>query len=197
MNAVTPERARWLASHVLPHEAGLRMRLARLVRAQVDVDDVVQETYAILAALDDTSQIRQPRAYLFSVARSVILQQVRRARIVSIEAVAEVERLDIEHDELSPDRHAAAGQELRRVGELLAGLPKRCRQAFLLRKLEGMSQREIAARMGISENTVEKHIGKCLKHLLRAIAEDTTTPGFPRKRARATEQAPGERHEQD
>src|SRR3546814_8845974 len=88
----------------------------------------------------------------------MVLQHVRRSRIVAIEAVAEIDRLDIEHDERSPDRHAMSGQELRRIGALIAALPAKCREAFVLRKVQGLSQREIAGRMRISENTVEKHV---------------------------------------
>src|SRR3546814_4651055 len=69
--------------------------------------------------------------------------------IVAIEAVAEIDRLDIEHDERSPDRHAMAGLELRRIGALIAALPAKCREAFVLRKVQGLSQREIAGRMQI------------------------------------------------
>jgi RNA polymerase sigma-70 factor (ECF subfamily) len=103
------------------------------------------------------------------VAQSVILQHVRRARIVSIETVAEVDRLDVPHDQLSPDRHAIAYQELRRMGQLIAALPAKCRKAFVLRKVHGLSQREIAHRMHISESTVEKHIGKGVRLLADAL----------------------------
>lgn len=127
---------------------------------------MIQETYAILAGLGEVAHIANPRAYLFTAAQSVLLQQVRRARIVSIESVAEIERLDITQDERSPERHAIAGQELRRIGEALSALPDKCRQVFLLRKVDGLSQREIAARLGISENTVEKHIVKGLRLLM-------------------------------
>lgn len=194
---ISAERATWLASQILPHEAALRASLRRLVRAQIDIDDVVQESYAVVASLDDVSHVQHARAYLFSVARSVVLQQLRRSRVVSIEAVAEIDQLDITHDDRSPERHAIAGQALRRVGELLAGLPKRRREAFVLRKLEGLSQREIALRMGISESTVEKHIGKCLKHLLQAFAQDSVTTGDPQRRKVEDATTSGERHEQD
>src|SRR3546814_1338682 len=126
--------------------------------------DLVQEAYAVLVELPDVAHIREPRAYLFTTARSVVLQHVRRSRIVAIEAVAEIDRLDIEHDERSPDRHAMAGQELRRIGALIAALPAKCREAFVLRKVQGLSQREIAGRMRISENTVEKHVGRSEEH---------------------------------
>lgn len=168
-NPITPARALWLAERILPHEPALRAWLSTRVGRLVEVDDVVQEAYALLAALADVDHVRDPRAYLFRVAQSLVLQQVRRARIVSIVTLAEVERLDFSGDELTPERHASAAQELRRIGELIAGLPDKCRQAFVLRKVEGLPQREIAGRMGVSENTVEKHIGKGLRLLAEAM----------------------------
>lgn len=170
------QRALWLAEHVLPHEPALRAwlvhRMPRGVGVGLEVDDVVQEAYAVLATLDEVVHIRDPRAYLYTVAQSVILQYVRRARIVSIEAVAEIDRLDISHDQLSPDRYAVARQELRRLGSLMAALPTKCREAFVLRKVHGMSQREIARCMHISESTVEKHIAKGVRLLANALGRE-------------------------
>ncbi|MET0288827.1 MAG: sigma-70 family RNA polymerase sigma factor [Pseudoxanthomonas sp.] len=166
MRALDRQRTAWLAAHVLPHEPELRGWLARHRVRGLEVDDVIQETYAILSGLAEVGHITQPRAYLYTTAQSVLLQHVRRARIVSIETVAEIERLDISSDELSPERHAIAGQELRRIGQALATLPDKCRQVFVMRKVEGLSQREIALQLGISENTVEKHVVKGLKLLM-------------------------------
>jgi len=165
-------RAQWLAEHVLPFEPGLRDWLRRRLSVRQDVDDVIQETYAILAALADVSHIRQPRAYVYQVAQSVVLQQVRRAQVVSIEAVAEIDRLAISGDEACPERTASSRQELARIGALIEGLPDKCREAFVLRRVEGYSQREIAQRMQISENTVEKHICKGIRVLMDAMKRD-------------------------
>lgn len=175
MPAIDRQRAAWLAANVLAYESELRGWLARRPVRGLEIDDVVQETYAVLSGLADTSHITQPRAYLYTTAQSILLQHVRRARIVSIEAVAEIERLDISHDELSPERHAMAGQELRRIGEVLARLPDRCRQVFVMRRVEGLSQREIASRLGISENTVEKHIVKGLRLLMDTLGKAPVT----------------------
>lgn len=166
------ERARWLAAQVLPHEPALRAWLSRRLGAGLEVDDVVQEAYAVLVELPDVAHIREPRAYFFTTARSVVLQYVRRSRIVAIETVAEIDLLGIEHDEHTPDRHAVAGQELRRIAGLIATLPAKCREAFVLRKVQGLSQRQIATRMEISENTVEKHVGKGLRLLMQSLAHD-------------------------
>ncbi len=166
------QRAQWLADHVLPHEPALRRWLRANLSERFDIDDIVQESYAVLAALADVSHVLNPRSYLFTTAQSVVLQQVRRARIVAFESVAEVDRLDVAQDEFDPERHAVAGEELRRIAELIHSLPRKCGQAFVLRKVEGLSQREIAARMGISENTVEKHICKGLRLLMDEMKQD-------------------------
>jgi RNA polymerase sigma-70 factor (ECF subfamily) len=170
--AQAKERALWLAEHVLPCEPALRNWLQRRLSVRQDADDVVQETYAILAAMADVSHVRQPRAYVYSVAQSVVLQQLRRAQVVSIEAVAEIDHVAICGDEVCPERTASSRQELARIGALIDGLPDKCREAFVLRRVEGYSQREIAQRMQISENTVEKHICKGIRVLMEAMKRD-------------------------
>lgn len=181
MTDFSGKRARWLAEHVLPHEPALRAWLAHRLHgrsgAGLEVDDVVQETYAVLARLGDVSHVRNPRAYVFTTAQSVVLQQLRRSRIVAIETVAEIDRLDVAHEQRSPERCAVAHQELRHIGELIAGLPPKCRQAFILRKVHGLSQREIARHMSISESTVEKHIGKGLRVLMDALGKGSVGQG--------------------
>jgi RNA polymerase sigma factor (sigma-70 family) len=168
MSRVSDERAQWLAQHVLPHEPALRAWLVRGRDGGLDPDDVVQEAYATLAALDSVAHIRNPRTYLFSVAHSVALSYVRRARVVRIEAMAELGAPDVLVDEdPTPERIVADRQELRLVAALIRSLPGKCREAFTLRKVEGLPQREIARRMGVSESTVEKHISKALRLLMQ------------------------------
>lgn len=165
--------AQWLADQILPHERDLRAWLRRRLPRTLELDDIVQEAYAVLADLDEVSHITNPRAYLFTTAQSVVLQQVRRAQVVSFETVAELENLDAARDEFDPERNAVAGEELRRIASLILSLPEKCRHAFVLRKVHGLSQREIAGRMGISENTVEKHICKGLRVLMNEMKEGT------------------------
>src|SRR3546814_2314206 len=72
--------------------------------------------------------IRSGRAYFFTAARSIVLMRLRRARIVSIESVTEIESLNIVGDEPSPERIAAGRRELDRVRRLIEGLPESCRR---------------------------------------------------------------------
>src|SRR3546814_17144002 len=95
-----------------------------------------------MASLKDVNLIRNGRAYFFTAARSIVLMRLRRARIVSIESVTEIESLNIVGDEPSPERIAAGRRELGRVRRLIDGLPERCRRRFELLKIEGLPPRE-------------------------------------------------------
>src|SRR5690349_10264630 len=101
MSRVTDERALWLANNALPHEPALRAWLSQRRVIKLEVDDIVQETYAVLVELPSVAHIQNPKSYIFSIAHSIVLQHVRRLRVVSIEAMAEIDRLGIYTDEVS------------------------------------------------------------------------------------------------
>ncbi len=166
MTMVTDMRAQWLARHVLPHEAALRAWLRRRLPRGFDLDDVVQETYAVLAAKASIEAIRNPRTYTFQVAYSVILQQLRHSRVVPITAVNDTAFLDAAIDEPSPEQAVLARDELARIRSAIDALPRQTRLAFVMRRVDGLSQQEIARRMNLSEHTVEKHIARGIKSLL-------------------------------
>jgi RNA polymerase sigma-70 factor (ECF subfamily) len=172
------DRSRWLATEILPHEPLLRGWLTRSKVAGLEIDDVVQEAYAVLAGLASVAHIRNPRNYLFQTARSVVLRHLRRSQVVSFQALPGPAEPDFAHGDPSPEDAAILRDQLRQADVLLNALPGRAREAFLLRRIEGLSQSEIAARMNVSENTVEKHIGKALRLILRAVgaAHGGSTP---------------------
>lgn len=163
---ISTERARWLAAHVVPHEAALRAWLRGKTGLAFDIDDIVQETYAILAAKASIEGIANPKTYAFQVAYSVILQQLRQSRVVPIAMVADIGALEAEIDDPSPEQTMLARDELQRVQRAIEALPRQTRTAFVLRRVEGLSQAEIARRMNLSEHTVEKHIARGIKTLL-------------------------------
>ncbi len=170
MPSVDDARAQWLARHVLPHEPALRAWLRKKATFGFDIDDVVQETYAILAAKASIDTIRNPRTYAFQTAWSVILQQLRQSSVVPITAVADIDTLAACSDAPSPEDHVLARNELAMIRRAITGLPRQTRQAFILRRIEGLSQVEIARRMKLSENTVEKHIARGIRLLMAAVS---------------------------
>jgi RNA polymerase sigma factor (sigma-70 family) len=160
----------WVARDVLVHEAALRAWLRRRMSPD-DVEDIVQESYCRIASLTDVSHIRSGRAYLFTTARMLVLERVRRSRVVSIDTAIELEKLDPADEHPSPEQVAVGRQELRRVKRLIDELPERCRNVFRMRKIEGLSQREVALALNLSEHTVENDVVKGLRLILRAVAE--------------------------
>jgi RNA polymerase sigma-70 factor (ECF subfamily) len=156
----------------LPHEGAVRKWLGRFVLDPADIDDVIQESYCRIAALESVAHIENGRAYLFQTARHLALEHIRRARIVRIDSVTDIELLSIVDEGPSPERILAGSRQLERVRGLIEGLPPKCREIFVLRRIHGVPQKEIARELGVSENTVEMHAKRGLKMILRAFEGD-------------------------
>lgn len=159
-----------MGREILPHERDLRRWLRTRVVAADDVEDIVQECYCRLAQLSDVAHITEPRAYLFTMARNLAHRQRRRARVVRIEPI-EGEGREWASDLPLPDRIAAGRQELDRVRAALATLSERARRIFLLRRVDGLSQKEIAAQLGVTETIVENDASRSLRAILRMLTE--------------------------
>jgi RNA polymerase sigma factor (sigma-70 family) len=162
----------WVGSHIVPHEADVRAWLKRWTGRTQDIDDVIQEAYCRLAAMDDFTHVSNGRAYLFQTTRNIVLEQARRSNIVRIDNVTDVGALSIV-DETPPVERVVSGvRELQRVALLIEALPPKCRRVFVLRRIHGVSQREIARMFGISQAAVEKQATRGLKLILNALAGD-------------------------
>lgn len=164
-------REHWFALNVLPHEVSLRRWLTGLRIQDSDALDIIQESYALLLERQRLDDIVQPRAYLFQVARSLMMRNIRRARIVPILAIEELGAVEFADKAATPEQSAIGQDELRQLSELIAGMPEQARQAFILRRVHAISQREIAQQMGISENTVEKHIARGIRWLGQRLTD--------------------------
>jgi RNA polymerase sigma factor (sigma-70 family) len=157
-----------VVAEIMPHEAGVRAWLARSMISPDDIDDLIQEAYCRLAALDRIDHIRRPDGYFFQTVKNLIMEQLRRVRVVRIEVAAEIDD-HLRDDRPSLEDEAGARSELSRVQALVAALPERCRRIFEMRKIEGLSQREIAIRLGVSESVVENEGARGLRLILKAL----------------------------
>ena len=146
----------WFCSEVLPLEPVLMRLITRYWREPGEAADIRQDVYERVLIGAGRARPHQSGPYLFAVARNVLLNRIRRAKIVSIDLIAELDDVAIEADWLTPERHVDARRQLRRVVEGINRLPERCRQVMMLRKMEGLSTREVAARMGVGTDAVEQ-----------------------------------------
>jgi RNA polymerase sigma-70 factor (ECF subfamily) len=161
----------WIASEILPHEPAVRQWLRRLPHWRSDEDDLIQEAYCRLAQVADPAIIASGRAYFFTVVKNLMLERIRRDRVVRIETVAEIDGSIIVDDAVPADRSVGAREQLRLVQRLIDNLPSRCRSVFRLRRIEGLSQRQTAEQLGVSENVVEKEVAKGLRLIMTEMAE--------------------------
>jgi RNA polymerase sigma-70 factor (ECF subfamily) len=171
MPAISTSRAQWLAIHILPLEPQLRRWLKRAAPYALEADDLLQEAYAKLASLTTVSNITHPKAYLYQIVKRLILDHIRRSKLVSIEAMAEISQSTVLEEGLTPERIVSGRQDLERLFRAIDRLPAACRTVFLMRKFDDLSQKAIAVQLRVSENTVEKRMVRAL----RMILEDMKT----------------------
>lgn len=158
--------------NVLPHEPEVRAWLRRVLGVSGEIQDVIQEAYCRIWSAAEQREIANPRGYLFQVVRNVVIDEQRRARVVRIDARAELEELQIPSDDPSPEQALSARRELWRVKALIEALPPRTRTILEMRKVEGLSQREIARRLNLSENVVENEAARGLKLIQVELARE-------------------------
>lgn len=168
----------------------LRGRLARSVVGIVpprEIEDIVQEAYVRVCQVEKRAGIRAPHSYLFRAVRNLALDYVKCAEsrlTESYEEGGEGLELDTGHVEDETYRQAASNEEFALFCDAVRHLPVQCRRAFVLRKVYGYSQREIAAELRLSESTVEKHIALGVKRCMYFMQQ------FDQERQRGEEYLP-------
>lgn len=148
----------WFVREVLPHEKGLIRYLCRVWRNRSEVDDLLQEVYVRVYEAAGKARPVAVKSFLFTTARHLIADRARRGRVVSIEAVGDSQVLNVSPDELTPERRVGARQELKLLAGAFARLSPRCREVVWLRRVDELSQKEVARRLGISDRTVETYL---------------------------------------
>lgn len=157
---------RWFCAEILPLERPLTRYIRRNWSNEAEVADLRQEIYVrVLEGVGERLPL-QPKPFLFTTARNHLINRAKRGQVISFESVVELET-SAAPDTVTPERTLTAREELRRVQAALERLPPRCREVVLLRKIEGLTQRQVAERLGLSVGTVEQQ----LVHGMRAVAD--------------------------
>jgi RNA polymerase sigma factor (sigma-70 family) len=176
------DRDNWFVHDVLAHEAALMRYLARVWPDRSEIEDIRHDAYVRI--LESAHRLRPtaPKSLLFSIARNLMVDRVRRNRVVAIDRIGDLDAINVMVDEVTPERRVSIHQQMTRVTAAINRLPNRCQAVFWLRRIENLSQKEIAVEVGVSEGTVEKHMvraGRLLADLLRTPDESSSAPAPP------------------
>ena len=152
-----------------------RTAVGRFLQARLgassDVEDLLQDLYLKVAALDPAMEVRDARAFLYRLASNQMMDRWRSGQRsvardaawrLANHAVGTTEDLD---DAPSAEAVVVGRQKLAALTCAVDGLPDKTRTVFRLHKFEGLSYAEVAGRLGISRSSVEKHMMEALRVL--------------------------------
>jgi RNA polymerase sigma-70 factor (ECF subfamily) len=174
----------------------LRKRLSRAVGRIVppdDVEDILQETFLRCYQASTRSTVQFPRSFMLTTARNLALNHIALAHNRLVEGVDSFDdsAVALYRDE-SGENSLETEERFLMLCRAVRVLPAQCRRAFVLMKVYGLSRKEVAAYMGISENTVHKHVTKGLM-MCAEYLEESESPVTPRREARVTPAAQKQR----
>jgi RNA polymerase sigma factor (sigma-70 family) len=174
----------WFAREILPLEPMLDRYLRRSWRDQWEIPDLRQDAYVRVYEAALREKPFNPRNFLFQVARNLMIDRSRRKNVVSFDSFADFDGIEADTDQPDIEQSMAARQEMRLLRAAIGELPLRCREVVTLRKIEGHSQREVARKMGITEDTVERQVANGIR-LLRKLLHPHQPTLAPDGRLRA------------
>jgi RNA polymerase sigma-70 factor (ECF subfamily) len=155
--------ARGLSAVFLQEQSSLKRFIAKFFSRPQDIEDVTQEAYLRAFGAERAGEyVRSPKSFLFRIAKNVALNELaRKSRLLTVYIEDSVSQDVIGEGSSAEDR--AMGQEkLTMFCRAVVTLPVQCRRAFLMRKVHGLSHKEISERLNISVSTVEKHVASGL-----------------------------------
>jgi RNA polymerase sigma factor (sigma-70 family) len=165
----------WFQNEVRPHETEMRRRLLEM-SAPDDIDDLVQEAFLRLLKMREKAPVFHPRALLLGIARNAALDLYRRKKRSRTNPLGENEQLDVPDDGPSTQDIVSLRQENVLLEEAIRNLPGRCRDVLVLRRLEGLSQKEAAERLKISVKTVDAQLTRALKRCAGYLSKHGVGP---------------------
>lgn len=171
MSSSDPEQTRWYAEQVQPHLPMLRAWLQSRFPTDCDLEDVLQEALLRVLQAREKQPLVSPKAFLYAVARNLALDRVRRRQLTVGSGRVSINLLDLPDESQGIPEAVARGQELELLTAAIQALPDRCRRIFTLRKVYGLSQQDIAQKLGVSEHTVSAQltigVHKCTDYMRR------------------------------
>ena len=156
------------------HQGALRRFISRIVQRPQDIDDVAQEAFLRAYRAEKGRPIEQPKSFLFRIAHNVAITELTKKSHQIIDYIADIDESAVLWIEDSVEDQVMAEQLIGIHCEAAAQLPPRCRRVYLMRKVHGMSHKDISVELGISISTVEKHMSKGIRDCANFIDQRTS-----------------------
>jgi RNA polymerase sigma factor (sigma-70 family) len=154
------DQTRWFAEEIHAHDGQLKAYLRGSFPAVRDVEDIVQESYLRIWRIRATQPIRSAKAFLYTVAKRIAIDWVRREKTAAIDDVEDLAALAVFDDGKSARETVHRAEIVQLMIEAVASLPPRCREIVLLRKFKLLTARETAAQLGLKEHTIEVQLAR-------------------------------------
>jgi RNA polymerase sigma factor (sigma-70 family) len=153
------------------HRGALQTFFYRRALCRSDARDLAQEVYLRMLRIPDIDLIRNPEAYLFTVASNLAKEHAVKERRHGVpvdvnDAVAQEQLTELPN----VDGQIDIDQRIARLREVLRQLSPKCCATLVLQYQHGLSYEEIGERLGISANMVKKYLSQALEHCRRRMA---------------------------
>ena len=175
-------------------QARLKRYLGRMLRRPEDVEDIAQEAFVKVLEAGSKGEIHYHKAYLYRTARNLALNALARKSNLLVDYMEDFPDPDVFTEGVTVEDVVAGQRRFELFCRTVAELPEQCRRVMILRKVYGLSQQEVADRLGISISTIEKHLAKgmlhCSTQMQRAESPDSRQPSdqHPQKQLQTSRQ---------
>lgn len=140
----------------------LKARLINMVRCKDIAEDIAHDAFLRINSLDNPESIENPWGYLFTISHNLIKDRAKALKVREKHRMTIEQKEEDSIDQLSPEYNVLAQEKFNMAVRAIENLPPKCRKVFLMHKIHNLSHKEIAETMGISKNTVEKHIVRAM-----------------------------------
>lgn len=149
----------------------LKKFLTRFLSNQQDIEDVVQEAYLRAYQAEKKKDIEQPKAFLFRIAKNIALTELTKKSRQITDYIEDSDPSVVIHNEHTVENEVESQQTLGMYCEAIAALPEKCRRVYLLRKVHGLSHKEIAERLDLTVSSTEKYLRHGVLHCRAYLKE--------------------------
>lgn len=153
----------------LAHRASLKRFIGQFINHPQDIEDIVHDAFLNSYAAEINTKIHNPKAFLFQTARNLAFKHLSKSSSRLTDYLEDLDLSEVYIEKPSIEDTAESHEQFAFFCKAVQKLPLQCRRAFILRKVYGLSHKEIAKHLHISVSTVEKHlatgISRCLNYM--------------------------------